>query len=138
MRLYFVAKVLICIHPLNFTLKSFKIKQAVMRGPTRVFLSQNGQFWTDSTRNGQFSTFLHSLRLEFMQKIREIQYVVFEQMRKTFDFGNFWPFWPYFWTDTTQNDQFSSFPEKNKNVTFLHSLRLVFMEKIGEIQCAVF
>ena len=33
-----------------------------------------------------------------------------------------------------QNVQFLSFPEKNKNVTFLHSLRLAFMQKIREIQ----
>ena len=43
-----------------------------------------------------------------------------------------------FLTDAAQNDQFSSFPEKNKNVTFLHSLRLAFMQKIREIQYAVF
>ena len=94
------------------------------------------KFWTDAAQNDQFLsfpeknknvTFLHSLRLAFMQKIREIQYAVFEQMRKTFDFGHFWPFWPNFWTDAAQNDQFSSFPEKNKNVTFLHTLTLAFM-----------
>ena len=58
------------------------------------------KFWTDTAQNVQFSsfpeknvTFLHSLRLAFMQKIREIQYAVFEKMRKTFDFGHFWPFW---------------------------------------------
>ena len=84
------------------------------------------------------SLFLHSLILALMQKIREIQYAVFEKMRKTFDFGHFWPFWPHFWTDAAQNDKFSSFPEKNKNVTFLHSLRLAIMEKIREIQYAVF
>ena len=51
-------------------------------------------------------TFLHSLRLAFLQKIREIQYAVFEKMRKTLDFGHFWPFWLKFWTDAAQNDQF--------------------------------
>ena len=105
------------------------------------------KFWTDAAQNDQFSsfpeksknvTFLHSLRLAFMHKIREIQYAVFEKMRKTLDFGHFWPFWLKFWTDAAQNDQFSSFPEKSKNVTFLHSLRLEFMQKIREIQYAVF
>ena len=57
-----------------------------MRGPTHVFLSQNGQFWTDAAQNIQLSSFpekkqkrhfLHSLRLAFMQKIREIQCAVF-------------------------------------------------------------
>ena len=42
-----------------------------------------------------------------------------------------------FWTDTAQNVQFSNFPGKNKNVTFLHSLRLAFMQKIRKFQCAV-
>ena len=42
------------------------------------------------------------------------------------------------WPISTQNVQFSSFPEKNKNVTFLHSLKLAFMQKIREIQFAVF
>ena len=87
-----------------------------MRGPTRVQRKESEkhsfrgtpkkpekcQFLTDSAQNVQFSsfpeknkniTFLHSLRLEFLQKIREIQYAVFEKMRKTLDFGNFWPFW---------------------------------------------
>ena len=73
-----------------------------------------------------------------MHKIREIQYAVFEQMRKTFDFGHFLPFWLKFWTDAAQNDQFSRFPEKTKNFTFLTSLRLAFMHKIREIQYAVF
>ena len=73
-----------------------------------------------------------------MQKIRVIQYAVFEKMRKTFDFGHFLPFWLKFWTDAAQNDQSLSFPEKNKNITFLHSLRLAFMHKIREIQYAVF
>ena len=73
-----------------------------------------------------------------MQNIREIQYAVFEKMRKTFDFGHFLPFWLKFWTDAAQNVQFFSFPEKNKNVNFLHSLRLAFMQKIREIQYAVF
>ena len=40
-----------------------------------------------------------------------------------------------FLTDSAQNIQFSSFPEKNKNITCLHSLRLAF--KIREIQYAV-
>ena len=43
-----------------------------------------------------------------------------------------------FLKDSAQNVQFSSFPEKNKNVTFLHSLRLAFLQKIREIQYAVF
>ena len=73
-----------------------------------------------------------------MQKIREIQCAVFEKMRKTFDFWHFLPFWLKFWTEAAQNDQFSSFPEKNKNVTFLHSLSLAFMQKIRDIQYAVF
>ena len=111
-----------------------------MRGPTRVFLSQNGQFWTDSSfaEKTKNVTFLHYVRLAFMQKIREIQCAVFEKMRKTFDFGHFWPFWLKFWTEAAQNIQFSSFHEKNKNVTFLHSLRLALMQKIREIQYAVF
>ena len=37
-----------------------------------------------------------------------------------------------------QNDKFSSFPEKSKNVTFLRSLRLAFMHKIREIQYVVY
>ena len=46
-----------------------------------TILAQNGQFWTDAAQNVQFSSFpekkqkrhfLHSLRLAFMQKIREI------------------------------------------------------------------
>ena len=53
-------------------------------------------------------------------------------------FWAFWPFWLKFWTDAAQNVQFSSFPEKNKNVTFLNSLRLAFMQKVREIQYAVF
>ena len=42
-----------------------------------------------------------------------------------------------FWTDAAQNDQISNFPEKNKNATFIHSLRLAFMQKIRKVQCAV-
>ena len=76
-----------------------------------------------------------------MQKNMEIQYAVFEKMRKTFDFGHFLPYWlknGQFWTDAAQNDQFSSFPGKNENFTFLHSLSLAFMQKIREIQYVVF
>ena len=51
-----------------------------------------------------------------MQKIREIQYAVLAQNGQ-------------FWTNAAQNDQFLSFPEKNKNVTFLHSLKLAFMQQ---------
>ena len=65
-------------------------------------------------------------------KIRKFQCAISEKI------WHFLPFWPNFWTDAAQNDQFSSFPEKNKNVTFLHSLRLAFMQKIREIQWAVF
>ena len=76
-----------------------------------------------------------------MQKIREIQYAVFEKNAENL---RFWAFLTIlaqngqFWTDAAQNVQFSSFPEKNKNATFLHSLRLAFMQKIREIQYAVF
>ena len=81
--------------------------------------------------------FSHSLRLAFMQKIRKIQYAVFEKIWITFDFGHFLPFWIKFWKDAAQNVKFLSFPEKTKNVTFLHSLRLAFMQNIRKFQCAV-
>ena len=54
---------------LKCDISKLKYEQAVMRGPTRVFLSQNGQFWTDSSfaEKNKNVTFLHYIRLAFMQ-----------------------------------------------------------------------
>ena len=64
--------------------------------------------------------------------------VTFSLFPQKFENGPFLAHFDQNWPKFGQNDQFSSFPEKNKNVTFLHSLRLAFMQKIREIQCAVF
>ena len=44
----------------------------------------------------------------------------------------------HFWPKIGQNGQILSFPQKSKNVTFLHSQRLVFMQKIRKFWCADF
>ena len=97
-------------------------KQAVLRDSTHVFLSQNGQFCIHAKNQGNSIC-------SFQKNAENLR---------------FWGFLTIlaqngqFWTYAAQNVQLSSFPEKNKNVTFLHSLRLEFMHKIREIECAVF
>ena len=81
--------------------------------------------------------FFRLQRLGFVQKIRKFQFAVFQKNAKNHHFWSFWPNLGQFWSKWAKKGLFSNFPEKNQNVTFLHSLRLAFMQKIGKFQCAV-
>ena len=80
-------------------------------------MAQNVQFSSFREKNKNV-TFLHSLRQAFMHKIREIQYAVFEKMRKTFDFGNFLPFWLNFGQTRPKMSNFRVFLKKQKRHFF--------------------
>ena len=59
-------------------------------------------------------------------------------MRKTFDFGNFFTILAQILDRRGPKCPIFEICWKNQNITFLQSLRLAFMQKIREIQYAVF
>ena len=112
-------------------------KQAVRRGPTRVQRKESenthfgghlksqksANFWQTRPEISNFwvflkITFLHSLRLAFMQKIREIQYAVIEKCGKPSILGIFDHFGSNFGQTRPKMTNFWVFLKKTKTSLF--------------------